>query len=70
LEERSRQGYVSPYGLALIQAALGNNDDALKLLDKAYTVRDPDFVFLNVEPQFDSLRRLNGFQDLLKKANF
>jgi TolB-like protein/Flp pilus assembly protein TadD/predicted Ser/Thr protein kinase len=70
LEEQSRNSYVSAYGRALIQAALGNSADALKLLEEAYAVREPDFVFLKVDPQLDSLRQLSGFQKLLKMGNF
>lgn len=49
---------------------MGNSADAVKLLEEAYAVREPDFVFLKVDPQLDSLRQLSGFQKLLKMGNF
>jgi len=70
LEAQSRNSYVSAYGRALIQAALGNSAGALKLLGEAYAEREPDFIFLKVDPQLDSLRQLSGFQELLKLGNF
>ena len=70
LAEQARQSYVSPYGRARIEAALGNSAGAMQLLEQSYTVRDPDIVFLKVDPALDSLRTLAGFQILLNMGNF
>ena len=70
LAEQARQSYVSPYGRARIEAALGNNAAAIQLLEQSFAVRDPDIVFLKVDPALDSLRTLSGFQKLLSMGNF
>ena len=70
MAEQARQSYVSPYGRARIEAALGNNAAAIQLLEQSFAVRDPDIVFLKVDPALDSLRTLSGFQKLLSMGNF
>jgi tetratricopeptide (TPR) repeat protein len=69
-EEQARHSYVSPFGRAEVQAALGNDARALELLQQAYSVRDCDFLFVQVDPELDSLRTAPRFQELLRMANF
>ena len=70
LRERARLGYVSPYLLAMIRAALGQEDQALTALNKAYAERDPYIVWLKVDDAFDPLRGNLHFQDLLRRVGF
>ncbi len=67
LNDFSKQQYVSPYELAAIHVALGNNDEAFQLLEKAYTEHSFHFVNLNVSPQFQSVRSDPRFQDLVRR---
>jgi TolB-like protein/tetratricopeptide (TPR) repeat protein len=69
LQERSAQTYVSPYRLALIHAALGEKDAALKRLHQAFEERDIGMVQLKVEPRLDPVRQDPRFQDLLRRMN-
>jgi TolB-like protein len=59
--------YVSPTGLAMLYAALGEEDQALALLERGYAARDKDLIWLNVEQAFDPLRSDPRFEDLLRR---
>ncbi len=56
-----------PAGLALIYAALGENDKALVLLEEACKARKPALAFVNTRPQFDGLRSGPRFRKLLQR---
>jgi len=68
LKDLSRRQYVSPYGVAMIYAALGDNEQAFQLLEKAYAERNTELVFLKVDPRADPLRADLRFQELVKKV--
>jgi hypothetical protein len=57
LEERRRQGYVSPVPLAVLAAALGDADGAVAWLERAYAERRGFLAYLNVDPSLAALRR-------------
>jgi tetratricopeptide (TPR) repeat protein len=69
LEERARQRYISPYDVATIYAGLGDAEQALSWLEKAYEDRSGWLgLWLKVDPKFDRLRRDPRFQDLLRRV--
>jgi TolB-like protein/Tfp pilus assembly protein PilF len=56
LLDRARAGeYVSHYALAVIQAGLGNDDQAIAELEKAYIERAPAIFVMKLEPAFARL---------------
>jgi serine/threonine protein kinase/Flp pilus assembly protein TadD len=65
--EQSRQGCVLSYQMALIYTGLGDKDQALEWLEKAYEERSPLLAYLKEDPLFDSLRSEQKFTALLKK---
>jgi tetratricopeptide (TPR) repeat protein len=67
LNELSKQQYVSPLEVAAIYVALGNNEKAFQLLEKAYAERSFHLVNLNVSPQFKSVRSDPRFRDLVQR---
>ena len=67
LKELSERKYVSPYGLALICAGLGEKDQALEWLEKGYQKRAGFLIYLGRQPQFDALRSDPRFVDLLRR---
>ncbi len=70
LNEVSKQIYVSPYNIALIYAGLGEKDQALAWLERAFAERSTWMPYLKVDPGLDSLRSEPRFQDLLRRMNF
>ena len=67
LERRRQERYTSPYGLALVRAALGR-EDALDWLEKALEECDPGLAELGVDPRFDAYRAEPRFVALLDKV--
>jgi serine/threonine-protein kinase len=60
--------YISHYGLAVIQAGLGDADQAIAELDRAYFERAWPMFMLRLEPAFDGLRNDPRFTAILKKV--
>jgi serine/threonine-protein kinase len=61
--------YVSPYNFALIHIGLGEKNEAVRELEKAYEDRDGyNLAFLKVDPMLDPLRGDPGFEALVKKV--
>jgi len=54
-------------GLALVHAALGENDAAFESLEKGYSRREESLLSLKVDPKVDRLRSDPRFTALLKK---
>ena len=57
----SGRPYASPYQLALGYAAIHDNATALSFLERSAAIREPQVLYLKVEPLFDSLRRESRF---------
>jgi TolB-like protein/DNA-binding winged helix-turn-helix (wHTH) protein/Tfp pilus assembly protein PilF len=69
LQQLSGHEYVAPYHVAVLYVGLGRNDDALAMLEKAYSERSwVNSAF--VEPAFDPLRNDPRFIALLRRAGF
>ena len=65
----SQTRYVPPYNFALLYQGLGNSDEVLQWLEKAYEQRDVHMVFLPVDSKWDALRNNPHFIDLTKRLN-
>jgi TolB-like protein/DNA-binding winged helix-turn-helix (wHTH) protein/Flp pilus assembly protein TadD len=65
LKSRSNNGFSHASEIALIYVGLGENDQAMIWLEKAYGERFNPSVLLR--PCFDSLRSSPAFQDLLRR---
>lgn len=53
--------------LAIVYIGMGQKEDALSWPERAYTLRDPSLVFLNVSRRLSPLRGEPRFQELLRK---
>src|SRR5262249_30579674 len=56
LLELSRRQFVSPYGMASYYSVIGDNEQALDWLERAYAQRDGTLVWVKVHPRLDGLR--------------
>ena len=67
LNELAKHRYVSSFDVAAIYVAMGNNERAVQFLEKAYQEHSFHLVYLNVWPQFKSIRSDPRFQDLVQR---
>ena len=66
LDRLASDEYVPAYGRAVIHTALGNHEEALAWLEKAYEERS-FLVYLKVDPAFDTLRKEKKFVAILDR---
>jgi hypothetical protein len=59
--------YIRPHTIALVYAALGENDQAFEWLEKAERERSPYLASLRLNPSFDNLHADQRFQALLTR---
>ena len=67
LMQQSKKQYVSPFYVAIVYAGLGEKDQALDWLEKAYDDHSNAIIFLKVDPQLDTLRASPRFHELQRK---
>lgn len=67
MEQQRRDGYLPATSVASILAALGQEDRAMDLLERAYQERDVRMTFLLADSRWDPLRALPRFQALAAK---
>ena len=69
LKEMSGRQYISPLDFAFIYTGLGDKQQALDYLEKAYQERSTWLMWIKVDPRFDPLRSEPRFQNLLRRMN-
>jgi tetratricopeptide (TPR) repeat protein len=69
LSALSKEKYVPSYPVAAIYAALGEKDEALARLDRAYDEHDPWMAYLGLDPRLDGLHSDPRFTNLLRRMN-
>jgi len=69
LKARSKQSYVPWFYIAGIYAGLGEKDQAITNLEKAYEQHEQGLAVMKREPMFDPLRSDARFQELLRRMN-
>lgn len=68
LKKGSTKRFDMPVYLSRVYRDLGEKDQALFWLEKAYQERDGSLILLQVDPGNDSLRSDRRFQDLLRRV--
>jgi DNA-binding winged helix-turn-helix (wHTH) protein/TolB-like protein/Tfp pilus assembly protein PilF len=68
LKHPPKQRYASPYDLAILYVGLGEKEEALRWLEKAYEARASGLIYLKVDPIFDSLRSDPRFAALVQRV--
>jgi serine/threonine-protein kinase len=66
LKQPSLQHPSLPIPIAMVYTTLGQREQALALLERAYGLRATNVVYIKVYPEFDSLRADPRFQELLR----
>ena len=67
LEEKLEHDYVSPVELATLHLGLGNKEQALDWMERAYDERRGWMAYLNVHPIMDPVRGEPRFKQLVEK---
>ena len=67
LKQDAEKPNVSPYSIASVYARLGDKEQTLTWLEKAYHDHDAYIVYLKIDPQFDTLRSDPRVIDLMKR---
>jgi TolB-like protein/DNA-binding winged helix-turn-helix (wHTH) protein/Tfp pilus assembly protein PilF len=70
LKETARHRYVSGFFFAEAYVGLGQNEQAITWLERAYDAHDQWMVFANSYPGLDRLRSEPRFQALMRRMNF
>jgi serine/threonine-protein kinase len=70
LKDMAKTRHVSPYGIAAIYAGLGEKEQALDWLYRAFKEHDGGMGNLKIDPNWDSLRAEPRFQRLVRKMKF
>jgi len=69
LEALAKQRYVSSYSVALVYLGLGDKEEALRRLEKAYQDHSGEAVrYIKVDPSLDPLRGDPRFEALVAKV--
>ena len=63
----ARNKHVPAYQFAIIYSGLGNADEAMKWLDKAYEERSGFLLYIRYEPLFDRVRTDPRFIELERR---
>jgi len=59
--------YVTPYGIALVYAALDDKDKAFEWLEKAYSGRSNWLVWLKLDPRWAKIRDDRRYAELMQR---
>jgi tetratricopeptide (TPR) repeat protein len=68
MKAQQQKSFGSPFGIAAIYCGLGEKEEALAWLEKAYQERDPQFAAMGIEPPLDPLRSDPHFHELMRRS--
>jgi hypothetical protein len=66
LTELAKHKYIAPHFFSGIYIGLGENDQAIKYLEKSYEDHSHWLIYLHMDPSMDPLRNDPRFQNLQK----
>ena len=70
MAEIYKQHYLSPYNIAILFSHAGKKEESLHWIEESVKVVDPKLHFINVEPEWQSLRNDERFIRCLKTIGF
>lgn len=68
LKELAKQRYISPYCFALVYSCLGEKDQAINWLQRAFEKHVSELIYMKVDPYLENLQSDPRFIALLKKV--
>jgi tetratricopeptide (TPR) repeat protein len=68
LRADSEKGALLDYAIAGVYARLGDKEQAISWLEKAFRSHDPYLVYLKIDTPFDSLRSDSRVVDLMRRV--
>lgn len=68
LLELNRRNPIDPLALAAVYTRLGNTDQALAWLEKAYVQHSDELITIKVNPVFDRFRNEDAFREVERKV--
>jgi hypothetical protein len=69
-KQRAERGYYEPYFMVWLYLRLGEKQQALDWLEKAYESRSPWIATIKYDPLLDNLRADRRFQELERHVGF
>ena len=66
LVARSKREYVSPKRIAAVYAMLGENEEAMKWLEKTYDEHSHSVMTFKVDPRLERIQSYPPFQEMLR----
>jgi TolB-like protein/DNA-binding winged helix-turn-helix (wHTH) protein/Tfp pilus assembly protein PilF len=67
LDNMSKTKYVTPYGIALVYAGMGDKDQTFRWLERAFDDRANWLVWLRFDSRWDSIRSDPRYADLVRR---
>jgi hypothetical protein len=67
LRARAARSYVPSYWFALVHAGLGERDQAMQYLERAYQERSTVLAYVRIDPRLQSLRDHPRFVALVQR---
>jgi TolB-like protein/Flp pilus assembly protein TadD len=68
LKADSEKGALQDYAIATVYGRLGDKEEAINWLEKAFRARDPYIVYLKIDPPFDNFRTDARIVDLMRRV--
>ena len=66
-QEMRKQRYVSPFVIALLCVGLDKKDEAIEWLNKAFEERDPQLIWVDLDPELEVLHSDPRYRDLMQR---
>jgi tetratricopeptide (TPR) repeat protein len=66
-QETRKQRYISPFMIALLCVGLDKNDEAIEWLNKAFEERDPQLIWVDLDPELEVLHSDQRYRDLMQR---
>src|SRR5207249_169789 len=67
LKKQSKEKYVSPYYMTVVCAGMGEKEQAIEWLQKAYEDKSEWLVWIKVDPVLDGLRSDPRFKEIMQR---